>query len=109
MMGYAKTLPIFVPLLPVVLAGCLGLVALSWRALVSYKLPVLGFLEFLAQNAAFTALLVTVTGQNLDIKFMPLLQKVQFAVTFALLYCIAYNVAKIREKAKIASQNANER
>lgn len=84
--------------LPPLLFGLLGLLSLMWRAVVYHRLVVVDFLEFASTNLAFTAFMVAFTGVNLEIKPMPWMQKVQFAVTFLLLYIFGRNLAKIRIK-----------
>ena len=92
------------PFSPIVVAGFYGLAVHTPLSVpvryVCNKEFLLGFFEFLAAYAAFTALLVLVTGQNIEIRAMPILQKAKFGVTFVLCYLIAYNLGKLRSNAK---------
>ncbi|KGG87658.1 hypothetical protein P245_19595 [Comamonas thiooxydans] len=96
------------PFSPILLTGIVGLVVYTPLSVplryVFNKEFLLGFAEFLAANAAFTALLILMTGQDLEIRYMPTLKKVQFAFTFALCYLIAYNLGKLRSNSKAKTQ-----
>ena len=92
------------PYSPILAAGLFGLVVHTPLSVpvryVCNREFMLGFIEFLAANAAFTALLILVTGQDIEIRAMPTLQQAKFGVTFVLCYLIAYNLSKLRSNAK---------
>ena len=86
---------------------CLQVGACAKRFLLSPETKnfLLGFVEFLAANLAFTALMILLTGVDLEIRHMPFLQKVKFAVTFMFLYVIAYNLGIMRSNVKTAANH----
>lgn len=89
-----------------VLFGLFGLLRLSWRVVVHFILWIVDFLVFLSDNLAFTAFMVAFTGVSLEIRAMPWTEKVQFAITFLLLYVVGKNLVKIR--AQILARKAEQ-
>ena len=101
---------LYAPYSPIAVAGLYGLAVHTPLSVpvryVCNKEFLLGFFEFLAANAAFTALLILVTGQNIEIRAMPMLQKAKFGITFVLCYLIAYNLGKLRNNARANLQTS---
>lgn len=97
-MEFFSWLALLAVVLTPLLVGLLGLTKLVWRVVIHYQEPILGFLAFLSANLAFTAFMVATTGVSLELKAMPWIVKIQFLLTFVLLYVLGNKLSDIRSE-----------